>query len=383
MNLPRFPETSHQAGSRTIGHICPYESIGELGPGAFKCCPRDSSNDGSVRVGHLEPIYQSIEYSDLESDQGEEIHPAVKKTHSYPPPPPTHSECNARTTTFNNLYASRGGVMSHPLATRDTTTFPQPREAETEYPVDDTDPLRWCRVVCLTVLVLVSLIMACGALLMVSLLWLEVFVPSATCVPEVDQFDGQAVAINGSVNQLQANLSMLQAEVARSLKETEDIIDSVNNTCTETLEAFPHPNVSLAGLSFEAELLNVGLYNSCIYEYLDECRMPAGTDNCSTDPYDVTVPGYFNLDIDCHSEISESDVTLGHAMISNIRMTNANGATFAMDASASNVSESDQMRCDCAVVALFPVERTLDFMCRLFRARCPIINTFSTIIVTP
>ena len=95
--------------------------------------------------------------------------------------------------------------------------------------------------------------------------------------------------------------------------------------------------------------------------------------------------GYFNLDIACHIEVIEADGSVLYAAISNLRISNADGTTFANDATASEVLETGQMRCDCAVVQVLSSApaRDFDFECRLFRARCPITSTFNTTIVTP
>ena len=81
-----------------------------------------------------------------------------------------------------------------------------------------------------------------------------------------------------------------EADVAMSLNQVEFTVNNVTNTCVESLEALSTQNVSLAGLNFEAQLLNVGVYNSCLYEYLDECSMPPNVENCSTSPHDIIVP---------------------------------------------------------------------------------------------
>ena len=81
-----------------------------------------------------------------------------------------------------------------------------------------------------------------------------------------------------------------EAEVTTSLNQVEFTVNNVTNTCVESLEALSSQNVSLAGLSFDATLLNVGVYNSCVYEYLEECEMPIGVDNCSTNPSPILYP---------------------------------------------------------------------------------------------
>ena len=79
-------------------------------------------------------------------------------------------------------------------------------------------------------------------------------------------------------------------DVAMSLNAVETFVNNVTNSCVQSLEELSSENVSLAGLNFNAQLLNVGIYNSCVYEYLEECGMPIGTDNCSTTPRDILVP---------------------------------------------------------------------------------------------
>ena len=81
-----------------------------------------------------------------------------------------------------------------------------------------------------------------------------------------------------------------EAQVATSLNQVEYTVNNVTNSCVESLEALSSENVSLAGLSFQAQLLDVGVYNSCMYEYLEECEMPLGVDNCSTSPSSILYP---------------------------------------------------------------------------------------------
>ena len=67
-------------------------------------------------------------------------------------------------------------------------------------------------------------------------------------------------------------------------------VSDVNSTCYEALANLTAQNVSLAGLEFDAVLRNVGIYSSCIYEYLSNCSiMPPGMDNCTTNYHDVII----------------------------------------------------------------------------------------------
>lgn len=90
-------------------------------------------------------------------------------------------------------------------------------------------------------------------------------------------------------------MALSDSTVTASLDNVEYIVNNVTSTCEDTLAEVVAQNVSLAGLSFDAQLLNVGVYNSCVYEYLSECAMPqpdteGQTDNCSTDPHDIIFP---------------------------------------------------------------------------------------------
>ena len=87
-----------------------------------------------------------------------------------------------------------------------------------------------------------------------------------------------------------SQIMLSEAEVATSLNQVEYTVNNVTNSCVESLEALSSENVSLAGLSFQAQLLDVGVYNSCMYEYLEECEMPLGVDNCSTSPSSILYP---------------------------------------------------------------------------------------------
>ena len=80
------------------------------------------------------------------------------------------------------------------------------------------------------------------------------------------------------------------ADVTASLNLVESTVNNVTNSCLASLQNLSSENVSLSGLSFEAQLLNVGVYNSCVYEYLDECEMPVNTENCSTNASNILVP---------------------------------------------------------------------------------------------
>ena len=66
-------------------------------------------------------------------------------------------------------------------------------------------------------------------------------------------------------------------------------VSDINSTCYEALANLTSQNVSLAGLEFEAELRNVGVYSSCIYEYLSNCSIGTDDDNCTTSYHDVIV----------------------------------------------------------------------------------------------
>ena len=67
-------------------------------------------------------------------------------------------------------------------------------------------------------------------------------------------------------------------------------VGSVNSSCLNTLDAVTDQLGSSNGLNFEAQLLNVAVYNNCIYEYLDECQMDLNTSDCQTDYTQAIVP---------------------------------------------------------------------------------------------
>ena len=308
-----------------------------------------------------------------------------------------------RHTTINPLYGGSEDTPTHSATVLEKFSGTIADEA---YSVDPSCSFKSPTVVLLSLLAVVGLLMACAAVALTLSLWFGMLVPgracpsttaSSTTCPQIDlepcyiQVDAQTALLNKTFSELQANLSILQGEVmspefdlTSSLNQLEYRVNNVSNTCTESLQTLSSQNVSVAGLDFEAQLLSVGVYNSCVYEYLDECEMPVGVNNCSTNPTDILLFGYFNLDIACHIEVSQIGLTSVFYPISNLRMSNANGTTFTMDASVSDVLESGQVRCDCTVVQITALsdERTTDFTCRLFRARCPTISTLNTTIVT-
>ena len=85
---------------------------------------------------------------------------------------------DARQTTPNMLYASRGETLSHPT----TTLEMQPYSADTAAEVDvDYVSSKCLRVLCLSILVVVSLFLAIVAVVLVMLLWFGVYTPDYTC----------------------------------------------------------------------------------------------------------------------------------------------------------------------------------------------------------
>ena len=66
-------------------------------------------------------------------------------------------------------------------------------------------------------------------------------------------------------------------------------VSDVNSTCYKALANLTAQNVSIAGLMFDAELRNVGVYSSCVFEYLSNCSMPTNVFICTTDYHDVIV----------------------------------------------------------------------------------------------
>ena len=179
-------------------------------------------------------------------------------------------------------------------------------------------------------------------------------------------------------------------------------VDSINTSCYNTLDTLLSQNVSLAGLNFQATLMNVGVYNSCIYEYLDKCTIDNGVNTCQTGNYSVLVEvsisdvcvcvtsafqNYFNIDLACH--VSLESVGGGQqvpefAPVSNLRFTTMSGETLSASPDADETFTKSNVRCECAKLPLVSdAEHLHDFDCHLFRARCPKVMTVNTTITTP
>ena len=67
-------------------------------------------------------------------------------------------------------------------------------------------------------------------------------------------------------------------------------INSVNSSCVNTLSDVTEQLGSIESLNFEAQLLNVAVFNQCVYEYLDECQMPVDTNDCQTNYFQTVLP---------------------------------------------------------------------------------------------
>ena len=79
------------------------------------------------------------------------------------------------------------------------------------------------------------------------------------------------------------------ANIVSQADSLNDDISSVNSSCYSTLDSVSQQIGSFEGLNFNAQLLNIGVFNSCVYEYLDECEMDLNTFNCSTEYFPVIV----------------------------------------------------------------------------------------------
>ena len=85
---------------------------------------------------------------------------------------------DARQTTPNTLYASRGETLSHPTATLEMQPYSTDNAAEVDV---DYVSSKCLRVLCLSILVVVSLFLAIVAVVLVMLLWFGVYTPDYTC----------------------------------------------------------------------------------------------------------------------------------------------------------------------------------------------------------
>ena len=83
-----------------------------------------------------------------------------------------------RQTTPNTLYASRGETLSHPTATLEMQSYSADNTAEVDV---DYVSSKCLRVLCLSILVVVSLFLAIVAVVLVMLLWFGVYTPDYTC----------------------------------------------------------------------------------------------------------------------------------------------------------------------------------------------------------
>ena len=155
----------------------------------------------TFKVGRINPTYQTISESDRCGSVGSAaVDPSIsdrmydvvgkekagKEVSNLDPPPlpPSTSYPSSggtRHTTSNTLYVSHGDTLTHPVATLEKSTFSGPVESEIEDSMGDTDSFKCFRVVCLSLLVMVSLLMACVAVVLVLLLWFGVFVPDNAC----------------------------------------------------------------------------------------------------------------------------------------------------------------------------------------------------------
>ncbi|XP_003382989.1 PREDICTED: uncharacterized protein LOC100632103 isoform X2 [Amphimedon queenslandica] len=354
---------------------------------------------------------------------GTPVYDSVPGEKQRPPPLP-----EARKTTSNTMYATRGDTL-HPTSTMLEMNPPEYSSDGLEAEIDYMSS-KCLRVTCLSILVMISLFLAIVAVVLVLLLWFGVYGPAAeACSSSGTSNSNQAVTggaytttivptpsspsqclcptpdlspIKAQIEQEAANLTELIRDITfdislieqnnnntdRSLASQSSFISStvsdINSTCYEALANLTAQNVSLAGLEFEAELRNVGVYSSCIYEYLSNCSMPTDVSNCTTGYHDVIVDGYYNLDLACHIEVSGSNALL-FAPLTNLRMTARSGETIQSGDSASVRLAKSEVRCECALVPLYNgATRVNDVYCSVFRSRCPVTSNFeNVIIITP
>lgn len=85
---------------------------------------------------------------------------------------------DARQTTPNTLYISRGETLSHPTTTLEMQSPSADNAAEVDV---DYVSSKCLRVLCLSILVVVSLFLAIVAVVLVMLLWFGVYTPDYTC----------------------------------------------------------------------------------------------------------------------------------------------------------------------------------------------------------
>lgn len=86
------------------------------------------------------------------------------------------------------------------------------------------------------------------------------------------------------------DVSFQNANVSSVTDSLDAAVGSVNSSCLNTLDAVTDQLGSIEGLNFEAQLLNVGVFNSCIYEYIDECQMGLSENECQTEYAQARVP---------------------------------------------------------------------------------------------
>ena len=64
---------------------------------------------------------------------------------------------------------------------------------------------------------------------------------------------------------------------------------NINSSCLNTLDEVRNTPVSLENTTFSANVNNVSVFGSCLYEYLSNCTMNVGTESCETAAHPVTV----------------------------------------------------------------------------------------------
>ena len=74
-----------------------------------------------------------------------------------------------------------------------------------------------------------------------------------------------------------------------------------------------------------------------------------------------------------------------YAPLTNLRTAPRQGETINSGDSAADILSKSQMRCECALVALYDdAQRFNTVTCSVFRSRCPIVSNFQNVmIITP
>jgi hypothetical protein len=199
---------------------------------------------------------------------------------------------------------------------------------------------------------------------------------------ETSSLNESIIELLSSLASFRENSTAIEQDLFNQASSVSYSIDSVNSTCVSALANISSQNVSIAGLRFDAQLQNAPIYGQCVLEYLSECSIGLSATNCTTEYFNVTVEGYYNMDTSCHIGVTPVIAgSLNVAPVANLRIVPLPNVTLSDDASTRLAMS--MMRCECNVLPLAGSNRNNVIRCSLFRSRCPVVSQFNVTIVTP